>query len=634
MLKHWVKCIFTARADGLVTFSRKFRHRVWLALLVAFSFAVTAILPLGSNSQTTTIKFKDIQGMWAQSCIEDLAQQQIITGYPDGTFKPNNPVTRAEFAVLVGKAFPRVTSVRSSSEFQDVPVNFWAKNAINQADRTGFMSGYPDRTFNPNQQIPRVQALVSLANGLKYTPTSPNRDLASVYSDAAEIPAYARNAIAAATEKRLVVNYPDVGTFNPSRAATRAEVAAFLCQIVSTSDAIPPQYVPKFGGAAVQSKSEKGVPAKEIRGVWLTNIDSDVLFDRRRLTAAIDKLHELNFNTLYPTVWNCGYTLYPSRVAEKVIGRSLYPETGLEGRDLLQETVDLGHQQGMAVIPWFEFGFMGTADSGQPQCDPTSELAKRHPDWLLKRRDGSVIWKEGPHDRVWFNPLRPEVQDFFTDLVVEIVTKYQVDGIQFDDHLGFPVEFGYDEFTVNLYQQEHAGKSPPEDPKDPEWVRWRADRITKFVQQLFKAVKLRRPQVLFALSPNPWEFSYTTFLQDWKSWERQGLIEELVIQLYRNDLSRLIAEMERPEVEAARRHIPVGIGILSGLKPRPVPIAQIQEQVASVRQKDFAGVSFFFYESLWNLAEEPVSDRQSALKKLFPQPIARPNVLTGWQPRT
>lgn len=60
----------------------------------------------------------------------------------------------------------------------------------------------------------------------------------------------------------------------------------------------------------------------ELRGVWLTNIDSDVLFQRDRLSTALQRLHELNFNTVYPTVWNWGYTLYPSRVAKREIGRS------------------------------------------------------------------------------------------------------------------------------------------------------------------------------------------------------------------------------------------------------------------------------------------------------------------------
>jgi uncharacterized lipoprotein YddW (UPF0748 family) len=83
----------------------------------------------------------------------------------------------------------------------------------------------------------------------------------------------------------------------------------------------------------------------ELRGVWLTNIDSDVLFEHHRLTKALQRLRELNFNTVYPTVWNWGYTLYPSPVAKQVIERSLDPTPGLQGRDILKEIVKQGHQK-------------------------------------------------------------------------------------------------------------------------------------------------------------------------------------------------------------------------------------------------------------------------------------------------
>ena len=361
----------------------------------------------------------------------------------------------------------------------------------------------------------------------------------------------------------------------------------------------------------------------ELRGVWLTNVDSDVMFDRDRLAAALQQLRSLNFNTVYPTVWNWGYTLYPSPVAKRVIGRSLDLTPSLQGRDILKELVQQGHQKGMSVIPWFEFGFMAPAGS---------ELADNHPDWLTSRLDGTQIWQEGLHDRVWLNPLRPEVQQFIQDLVVEIVTNYGIDGIQFDDHFGFPSEFGYDAFTVALYQREHAGQSPPNDSKDPTWVRWRADKVTSFMTQVFRAVKARKPNCLIALAPNPQEFSYSYSLADWQTWEQQGLIEELIVQVYRDDLNSFIAELVRPEVQTALRHIPVGVGILTGVKNHPVEITQVQNQVQSARDQGLAGVSFFYYETLWNNTPQTPTERQSAFRKLFPTPVKRPNLSDGWQP--
>jgi uncharacterized lipoprotein YddW (UPF0748 family) len=364
-------------------------------------------------------------------------------------------------------------------------------------------------------------------------------------------------------------------------------------------------------------------PQVELRGVWLTNIDSNVLFERQRLKNALQRLHELNFNTVYPVVWNWGYTLYPSKVAAQVIGRSLDPEPGLQKRDMLKEVVTEGHKKGLKVIPWFEFGFMAPADS---------LLAKNRPQWLTSRRDSSQIVKEGIHDRVWLNPFHPEVQQFIQDLIVEIVRNYDINGIQFDDHFGLPSELGYDAYTVALYKQEHNGQTPPQDPKNPEWVRWRANKITDFMKRVFTAIKANQKDCIVSVAPNPQRFSYEYYLADWERWERMGLIEDLVLQIYRDNLQVFMQELEYPEVKAARSHIPVSIGILSGLKNRSVPIQQIQTQVEKVRDRKFAGVSFFFYETLWNLSREPSVQRQTGFKKMFPTPTVYPNLLTGWKP--
>ncbi len=385
------------------------------------------------------------------------------------------------------------------------------------------------------------------------------------------------------------------------------------------------------------SQSLPSKPVREIRGVWITNVDSDVLFTRDRLATAIKDLRQLNFNTIYPVVWNWGYTTYPSKVAKRVVGSSLMPKKsagllinrklsateGLEGRDVLQEMVNQGHKQGISVIPWFEFGFMAPATS-----DPAgSDLAKLHPDWLTQKQDGGTIWKEGKDPRVWLNPFKPEVKKFIIDLVVEVVKKYDVDGIQFDDHFGLPSEFGYDKFTVDLYKREHQGKLPPKDPKNEEWINWRADKITLLMRDLFTAIKATKPKAIVSISPNPQVFAKSFFLQDWEKWERQGLVEELLIQVYRDKLETFVGELQKLEVKRASQHIPVGIGILTGVKPKPISMKQIQTQIAAVRKEGLAGVSFFFYETLWKLTVEPDASRKDGFRKVFPQFVARPSII-------
>ncbi|NJN31914.1 MAG: family 10 glycosylhydrolase [Synechococcales cyanobacterium RM1_1_8] len=336
----------------------------------------------------------------------------------------------------------------------------------------------------------------------------------------------------------------------------------------------------------------KSPPPQEIRGVWLTNIDSDVLFSKEKLRQGLQRLRRMNFNTAYPTVLNGGYTLYPSNIQGAVSGIALDPEPGLRGRDMLAEAVTEGRRQGLQIIPWLEFGFM--------LPDP-SAIAQRHPDWLSQRRDGSEVWLEGGRiPRRWLNPFHPQVQAYLTALVAEIVSRYDIDGIQFDDHFGLPVDFGYDAYTTNLYARDHGGKQPPANAADPAWVKWRADKISAVMAQVFHSVKAMDPDCIVSLSPNPWEFAYGTYLQDWRAWERAGYVEQLLVQVYRDDMARFESELRHPTVRQANGHISTGIGILAGLKNRDVPMAQIEAQVRKVRSEGIGGFSMFFYQTLGN----------------------------------
>jgi parallel beta-helix repeat protein len=192
----------------------------------------------GSGISVGSTGFQDVPtGYWAKTYIEALAAQNIIAGFPDGSFKPNDPVTRAQFATIITKALTPI-SKRPAIQFRDVQSNFWAHGAIQAAYQSQFVAGYPDGTFKPQQQIPRVQALVALANGLNFTAN--NNNIVSVYTDAAQIPNYAIGPVAAATFRQLVINYPTVQQLDPNRQATRAEIAAFVYQaLVSIGRAQP-----------------------------------------------------------------------------------------------------------------------------------------------------------------------------------------------------------------------------------------------------------------------------------------------------------------------------------------------------------------------------------------------------------
>ena len=187
--------------------------------------------------------FKDVKGHWAEAYIAQLATRGVITGFPDATFKPEASVTRAQFAAIINKAFAPAPK-REAIVFGDVARKFWGFDQITAASRGGFMSGYPGNLFKPEQSIPRVQVLVALANGLQFG--EGNVSILATYKDGSAIPAYATGFVAAATQRRIVVNYPSLTQLNPNREATRAEVAAIVYQALvnaGKATAIPSNFI-------------------------------------------------------------------------------------------------------------------------------------------------------------------------------------------------------------------------------------------------------------------------------------------------------------------------------------------------------------------------------------------------------
>ncbi|MBW4509027.1 MAG: S-layer homology domain-containing protein [Scytonematopsis contorta HA4267-MV1] len=170
--------------------------------------------------------FPDLGGHWAITFVEALVSKGLISGFPDGTFKPDAPMTRAQYAAVIAKTFQ--LSETNNRNFTDVKSDFWAAPAINRAATAGFISGFPDGSFRPSQNLTKIQAIVSIVNGLKLAGANPN--VLSVYIDRAQIPSFATDAVAVATQKLLVLNYPQVELLEPLKDITRAEVATLLYQ--------------------------------------------------------------------------------------------------------------------------------------------------------------------------------------------------------------------------------------------------------------------------------------------------------------------------------------------------------------------------------------------------------------------
>jgi S-layer homology domain len=184
---------------------------------------------------------------WARPFVEALAKRGIAVGSPDGSFRPDEPVTRAEFAALLQKSFDQQES-QGTIAFTDVPADFWATPSIDAAVRQGFLKGYPSGDFQPNKQISRLEVLLSLVNGLGLPRPDKPEEVVTLFKDSAKIPQWAVPATGTAAESNIVVNYPSLDQLKPEQPTTRAEVAALIYQALVASgkvEQIPSQYIVK-----------------------------------------------------------------------------------------------------------------------------------------------------------------------------------------------------------------------------------------------------------------------------------------------------------------------------------------------------------------------------------------------------
>ncbi|MGK7889450.1 MAG: S-layer homology domain-containing protein [Leptolyngbyaceae cyanobacterium] len=209
------------------------------------------ITPTVGNCDT----FSDVPpDYWASQYIQAAVDLGVTAGYTletcvDGVaeFKPEAPVTRAEYAALLNQVFSD-TPAAAAEPFPDVAETYWAATSIQDAAAKGFILGYDDGLFRPEQPINRSEVLFALVKGLEYAPSGDVATTVSIYDDVEVFRTWtmgsseALEAIAAATEKDIVINHPDAAKLNPLQPATRSEVAAMIYQaLVSAGKADPVQ---------------------------------------------------------------------------------------------------------------------------------------------------------------------------------------------------------------------------------------------------------------------------------------------------------------------------------------------------------------------------------------------------------
>lgn len=196
----------------------KKKHAITITAVLAASMAMS-VTAFGAPT--------DIQGHWAQNTINKWVDKGDISGYPDGTFRPNNMITRAEFVVLVNNAMGYTKS--GYAYFSDVPSHYWGKNAIQTGVAAGYISGDGNGIFRPNDPVTRQEAAAMISRILDL---KQNESRAYRYTDSYAISNWAKGVVGAVSDAGIMAGYPD-GSFGPNKVLTRAEAVLALDKTVN-----------------------------------------------------------------------------------------------------------------------------------------------------------------------------------------------------------------------------------------------------------------------------------------------------------------------------------------------------------------------------------------------------------------
>jgi hypothetical protein len=196
---------------------------------LSLSSATAAALPLSAS------RFPDVsEDYWASSTVRQLVYQGAVEGYPDGTFRPDRAITRAEFAAMITAALKVPLDAHPGFLLlDDTSIPGWAYVPIMTAFKDGIIPGYTDGSFRPGNSITRGEIAVMAANTLRVSQMM-TRLLQPNCPDAGSIPDWAKGDVAFDLAEGIMTGYPD-GTFQASRQVTRAEAAALVLELMKLS---------------------------------------------------------------------------------------------------------------------------------------------------------------------------------------------------------------------------------------------------------------------------------------------------------------------------------------------------------------------------------------------------------------
>ncbi|AMW32706.1 family 10 glycosylhydrolase [Fervidobacterium islandicum] len=266
----------------------------------------------------------------------------------------------------------------------------------------------------------------------------------------------------------------------------------------------------------------------QLRGIWFDSYAIRDCETPEKLRKQIRELHELGFNAIFPEVIYKGMTISP-----KISRFPQDPAFQDWKEDPLQVIVDEAKKLGMEVHAWCWIYAVASGGIKTPFMDA-------HPEWIEKDKYGSIFSK---NNTAWLSHANPEVRDYLINTLLEVIQKYDVDGINLDYIRYDGDEFGYDEFAVKRFKEE-TGIDPFTIEKYSKesviWQMWREENVNTFVREFYsKAKKIKNNLVISAAVYPTLSGARMEKKQNWEYWVKSGYLDLLIPMDYRNSAEDL-----------------------------------------------------------------------------------------------
>ena len=336
----------------------------------------------------------------------------------------------------------------------------------------------------------------------------------------------------------------------------------------------------------------------ELKGTWIRPNAKNIY----EIQAILDKIKDTGINNIFLETYYHGKTIFPSMVMKEYGFEEQNPE--FVGMDALAIWIKEAHKRGIKVHTWFESFYIGNKS---PNLNPKSILAIK-PSWMNRTKEkadfNGFVTHPNEHNGYFLDPANPEVTDFLLKLITEIISKYNIDGINID-YVRYPNiakenlnnQWGYTKYARDEFFGMYKVDPLEIQAKSSMWDNWceyRANKITNYISQISNLLKYRNITLSAVIFPD-YKMSLQTKFQDWTTWLDKYYINAVTPLILTGD-DQLAKSMLEEIKRKTSNHAKVYPGLFAGfIESDPEDLLR---QIHIVRKLKLDGVILFDWAHL------------------------------------